>query len=316
MFAFADSQLEGLYQAGLASRICFYAWNYCTMNLIIGWTALLMKLLLAPVAVQDLRPPYLLPALGNLLPSLAVVLLGPIWPSMFEKHWRVINVAVSIFQISAWNHLRPVMLWQQLQLVESSVPGLPQSAIQFKGTSFLIENWYLTCMSLRVAVFPSGFASDILLTSFAFVFTMLGNPGVCKSPQWTAIPTRLSLSDGHLQMIRTASAGMWAILGDPGSSPGLDAIFQSTAHLSCPAVLAFWEVVGWWLTTLFVMVREVLSRRAFLKANVSLLGNGGSRKALLWPLGTVEMLQMCVTAILFTTFMAFILWALALLAFN
>lgn len=316
MFTFADSQLEAVYQGSLASRICYYAWNYCGMNLIIGWTTLLVKVLLAPQAVQDLRPPYFLPVLCNLLPSLVVVILVPLWPTMFKKRWRAINIAVSIFQISTWNYLRPILLWQQLRVVAGSGAGSLQSLVQFQGTSFSIENWYFTCMILRVLVFPTGPASDILLTSFAFVLTILGNPGVCKSPQWMAVPARISFSEGNLMIIRKVSFAMWSFLGGPGSSLGQDVIFQSSGPLSCPAMLSFWEVVGWWLTTLLVFVREVLSRRAFLIANASLLGSGGARKAWLWPWGNVAMVQKCICTFLSICFMSSFLWALALLAIN
>jgi hypothetical protein len=311
IFAFADSQLEGLYQASLASWVSCYAWIYCGMNLI-GWSSVLLKLARASSNLKALCPAILVPALGNMLPSLAVMTLVPLLPAVFRKHWRTINIVVSVLQMSTWNLLRQVLLWQQLRVGKDAGPG-DGAQVRFQGTTFSVENFYFSCMSLRVLAFPTGQVSDLMLTSLAFLLTLHGNPQVCRSAVWDAVPARISFSGKSLMLIQRTTTTMAALFG-ASEDPGL--LIPSPASLTCPAVLGFWEVAGWLFATLLAFMREIVSRRAFLKANAARLGQGGARRALFWPFGHVAMVQRCLCTLLFLFAMSIFLWELVLLAYN
>jgi hypothetical protein len=68
--------------------------------------------------------------------------------------------------------------------------------------------------------------------------------------------------------------------------------------LSCPAVLGFWQVLGWLVACLMVFVAELLRWRAFLRsaAATAFLGPAWAASALKWPFQGLQLLQTLVIA--------------------
>jgi hypothetical protein len=314
LFAFADSHLEGLYQSCVAKWARFYAWWYCGVNLL-GWISLLVKRVRGDAIVLFLRPPLLAAAIGGLLPSLSVVTLSPFFPAFYRKHWRAINIAINIFQTSSWNYVRQILLWQLLKVQQSPGDAMEGFPVQFLGTTFSVENFFLVSILPRVLAFPTGQATDVLLISYAFLLTTAGSPTLCQSKLWNAIPLRVSLSERYVSRLQTLSTAVSALQGTHVAPVRL-ASSATPAALTCPAVLGLWGVVGWVLAIFLVFLREIASRRAFLGSHTSLLGSGGPRKAFLWPLGNVAMVHRCVLAFLFPLTVGSFLWSLVLTVFN
>lgn len=296
---FPCPNLESEYQAYVGSQRWGYVLAFAP-TFFISWFSTFHR------AFKDFRaerfelPPGLLLSMPLFfLPTVALMAFICVWPKAYAKHWRRINAAfmlVHIFSTTSWQW---VMLWQSA--ANEALGG------RFSVQAFMVENCYLTIICLRVLVFPTGQASDIVFTVLGMVTAMAGNASVCASPLFGARPS--SLSPAARSVAQSGCAWLLAMLSAHG-------VIGRCPELTCPAVLAFWQLLGFTVACLLVIVSEVISRRQFLKSSVARLGPALAARAARWPLGGAKIMHNLICAVVGVCVMPAVLMPLALYAFQ
>lgn len=293
VLTFASADLECLYQGQVGAVQRGWAiFQYCHTTL--GWALFAVQYCrasrdqraLLPVSVILLGLPHLLMTVL----FLAALLLKPL---QYEEHRRAI-VAINLgYVASCFRCVRVVTLW--MHKVRS--PGGPVQA--FHG--FFVENAYLTVWWMLVIAHPLGLVPDLFVATAALLVDLGANRLLCGLP---------ALADGMVSMSglplavpqAVATVLMTATAGNPPASP-----------LPCTTALAFWQVAGWWATSVAVFVVEALRRRVFLRSPgvLALLGPAHKDAAKRWPLGNVRKVHSILAVLLGITYAACVFYAIA-----
>lgn len=293
VFKFASPSLEHSYQQFAQNTVATAALTLFTINLV-SWALIWYKLAVTPAAARAKMPPLAPLALGCFVPALATTALIVLRPASYKKRYAAINLALSALQLGYYNHQRAFLLWLQSMHVLSGT---------WRTVShFLVENLFFTLAWLRVLLLPSTPLGDTCLMAVLLLLNLAGNPRICR--EWGGSLLMLSSPSpgGPVKAVFAAAlpqrspASAWAAAS---LRPGRD---------TCDAVLAFWEILGWLWACLVLLVAEVVRRRAFLAANLHLLGPH-AHKAHLWPLGSARLLLKLLCVVLALYNVAALLWA-------
>eukprot|EP00884_Botryococcus_braunii_P021922 jgi/Botrbrau1/8413/Bobra.0237s0033.1 len=243
-------------------------------------------------------PGFVITNLVFILPMIGLAAFICTQHTVYAKHWRAINAAYTFVLMFTTTSVQRLCLWQRAHV------GGRSSTVH----AFALENFFLTVINSRNIAFSAGQAPDLFLTTVSLLLAIAGNQSLCGSELWG--PERVTLSPVISSIPRKASAFLSAFWGYQFS------MVPHNAPLSCPALLAFWQVLAWFIACLVIVLREILSRRAFLKAYGSVYGRAVAAGAQAWPLGSVVMLHKLLFAVLFFLFTANVMWAIAVITFQ
>eukprot|EP00884_Botryococcus_braunii_P006291 jgi/Botrbrau1/15663/Bobra.4_1s0047.1 len=134
---------------------------------------------------------------------------------------------------------------------------------------------------------------------------MSANAALCDSPFGRSLVT---MRPPYLTAARGASVWLSDIAGPLVGGHASDPV------LSCPAALGVWEVVGWLVACLTVLVADILRRRAFLRTPEvqAYLGPSYVAGALKWPFATSVKVQRCALGLFVLLYASSLLWNTAL----
>jgi hypothetical protein len=305
-FTFGSTELEGLYQSYVRGTVGWYAWSFCIVNLS-GWLSFLYKFSTCAPAARATLPPPFVPLISNLLPTVVLATGINLWPHVYAKHYSQINLVISVFQMGVNNYIREMLLWTQ----SDGFLGGPGP----RGTTMLaLENSFVVIMWFRVLTLPSQQFVDFAMVSAILLLNLAGNSHICGSAVFGPAP--VTLSRPVMAVMESVSSRVLTSLL-PGVGPHAGAWTGAAESLPCPAVLAFWEMVGWWISCMLVVVREVGTRRAFLNANKEWLRrNGVTQAAQGWPFGNARLLAHILFSALLLYCIAGFAWAVILTVYS
>jgi hypothetical protein len=201
-------------------------------------------------------------------------------PAVHHKHRRAINGGVRLCLALTFRVVWYILLWERAVRPKTGLGSRLRSLHMF-----VAENMCAPILIQDVLSFPSGQIPDLLLNTLQLLATMHANLSVCAIPRWGH--SMLSMSPSLHVVAQACSDWLSGIQGHFGgwltSAPGL----------SCPAVLGFWQLLGWLVACLMVFVAELLHRRAFLRSAAAMvfLGPAQAAAALNWPFQGLQLLQ-------------------------
>lgn len=284
--------MESAYHKYLVGTSAWPALGMC-VGMIFAWLAFFYKLYCATAVTFGYPEPpsLLLAATANLAPMVALTAVILLCPGVYTRRYPAANFFVQASGYGVTNIVRSGLLW---------ACTIAQGAPHFVR-AFMVENLFLT-QCLRLLFFPSSPACDIALMTAIFLLHLTGNSDICEkwgdkmrtlSPPVTRVTQWLS----DVVLASLGSPVLWA----PEGLPRLQ---------SCTAMLAFWQVVGWWTAVMLILAHEVLRRRAFLDSNARLLQPRFAEAKDRWPFGSPVMLTNCVAVFVGSYLVAAIMWAL------
>jgi hypothetical protein len=305
---FASPALESGYQKCVTNGVAAY-WLAFAPMFTMGWVQVFYRTAASIYTSRrfELPPGLIASIVFFLIPSVWLYGLILLRSNFYKKHWRGIHFAWMCVHVFSTYPFQEVCLWQHTCIAKGTC-GTFGGSKQSWSQVFAVENFYLTTIWLRVIVFSAGQASDFFFTTLSLFLTMSGNTALCTFPvrEW------VSMSPGVLSVAQRGSSWLLTMLA-PGASSGRG---MHASELSCPAVLAFWQVVGWWMACLLIIFREILSRRVYLKSSVASLGPGVAARAVWWPTGSAELLHKLICVFGAVCLGAVLFWAAALQAFS
>jgi hypothetical protein len=303
-FAFADPELEALFRTYEPKQLT--AWMLvCTGTIITGWLLFVIK---APSATEQsgFSPSLELYGVGLLhvlvlTAHLCAILLTPVF---YAKHQRTIKPLLMACIMLTSPFAMETLFWIKFASANRGTPRL--SWLQGLHL-FASENPLLSTMWYLALGFTSGQVPDLAIFTASLIRYFVCTRSLCESPLWGQ--SLVSMSPAYLAAAQVASVGV-ASVGVPyisGYTPG---------HvMSCPAVLGFWALVGWWVACLAVLLAEVMRRRAFLQTHeaLSFLGPAYTAAALQWPFASFEKIMRCYMIFCLLYYSASLIWNTALL---
>eukprot|EP00884_Botryococcus_braunii_P001101 jgi/Botrbrau1/10992/Bobra.0234s0016.2 len=299
MLAFASADLEVLYQKYISNTVSWSACCCCLVT-IFAWLSFFSKASFGTAAARAVMPTVSVPLACNFLPAVALVLLLNLKPQAYIKRYRLLHLLMSVFQMGVTNYVRELFLWMHSGSFQSS---------RHSYHAFLAENFYLSIMWIRVLCFPVDQFCDLSVVTTILLINMAGNTYLCNSPFWGSSP--VTLSRPVMTIMQYISPRLLSVLL-PGAEGHVPDCSASACPASCPLALAFWEIVGWYICCLLVLLRELVTRRAFLAANHQLLSPEHAARAHKWPFGSAMLVSNCVTAVVLLYIIGSLTWALSL----
>lgn len=278
ILAFASPQLEALYQAYQARALNVLTWIVSLGRLAVCFLVLAQSYRKGAVH-PHLRPPFALQLLTHTFPAVVTLVLLCFFPSVYIQHQWAVHVCVSLALLVSYSRMCLVPLW--LRFLDAPPPAA--ASLLQKLQYFANENVYLGTMWYVLGSFPMG-----QLLDHAFVFTTLatslaGNPALCASPLWprpsvTMSPVPLGVAETLSVLLVQAVEPIYPI--------------RISRGLSCPAALAFWQILGSMFALFVSGAIELGRRRAFLRTQEARAFLGSSRSAALltWPWGGVALM--------------------------
>eukprot|EP00884_Botryococcus_braunii_P006304 jgi/Botrbrau1/15675/Bobra.4_1s0055.3 len=304
IFAFADPELEALFQSYESKQLS--AWMLVnTGTIITGWLLFVIKVSKA-TEQSGFSPSPALYGVGLLhvlvlTAHLCAILLKPVF---YAKHQRTIKSLLMACLMFSCSYAWETLFWIKFVSAKRGAPRLSWlQGLQL----FASENPLVSTMWILALGFTSGQVPDLAIITGSLMLYFISTRSFCESPLWGQ--SLVSMSPAYLAAAHMASLGV-ASVGGPyvsGYTPG---------HvMSCPAVLGFWALVGWWVACLAGLVAEVLRRRAFLQTHeaLSFLGPAYAAAALQWPFASSEKIMRCIMIFCLLSYSASLIWNTALL---
>jgi hypothetical protein len=295
IFAFNSPELEALFtnfSSGLLN-----SWTLVsTAALLMGWITFVHKNIMNRHDAADLPPHLLSVCAAHLAVFGAVFAVMLFKPELHFKHRRAIHAALRILLSTTYPFGWFMVLWMR----SVRPPVGPRSLLQ--GLNMLsVENMFITSVLIDLG-YSCGQIPDLLLNTLHMVMAMMSNRAVCASPRWgksmvTMSPVLLTGAEAGSRWLHSIGASVPA-----GCAAG--------GTLTCPAALAFWQVVGWFVGGVTVFVTDVLRRRMFLRSIEvqAYLGPRHAAAALQWPFQSLKQVQTCVVAVLFLCYASSLIW--------
>eukprot|EP00884_Botryococcus_braunii_P003862 jgi/Botrbrau1/13477/Bobra.0082s0074.1 len=298
-FAFASEELEADFQAYQARAMNLLSW-FCASVVFTGYCVFICKFWFLTAEQLALLPPMLRPMVFQFVPTATSLALLAFFPGFYTTHKGAVHLLVQTAIFCAWHSSRQLVLWNLT--IKGSTPG---GSFTKTAQSFLDENLYFSAAWYAVPAFPVGQAGDLVITLAWLLANLVGNPAICASPLWPSNP--VTLFPGPVGAVRRASTWLLAV-ATPLYRGRPDPV------LTCPAMQAFWQVLGSWLTCLAVCIGEVLWRRAFLRtpAAKTRVGPHFAAAALQWPFGSFPLAWKCMSGLFLLTVGHCVVWAVAL----
>eukprot|EP00884_Botryococcus_braunii_P021956 jgi/Botrbrau1/8444/Bobra.0237s0063.1 len=300
IFAFASSDLEGMYQSYLERT-----WNMWTLvhigHMLMGWIVFIQKFTIMYSSVAHLVPVALYTGLLHPASALGLLILMLLAPAFYSKHRRAIYAAIMTSFVFTFRSARVMVLLLRFMRGKSFADSPTQQL-----HSFSVENFYCALIWLLVLAYPVGQIPDTVITTLYLLFDMSGNRFICGMLEGWG-DSLVTMSPGLLRLAQAGSGWL------SGVSHAHVVPHGSGAALSCPAAMGFWQLVGWWLACQIIYVADILRRRAFLRTQEAkaYLGRSLESSALTWPFGRSTMIQTVIFTALAITFYASIIWSIA-----
>jgi hypothetical protein len=223
-------------------------------------------------------------------------------PQFHLKHRRAMNAGIRLCLLAIYPTYWAVLFWMR------SLNSKTEPLSWLQGFHKLaLENKFLSSGWLVPLAFPTGQVPDFVFTTLDLLRAMSSNSAVCASPRWGS--SMVTSSPGPLAVVQALSQWLRCI-----GTPSLEACAAGPA-LSCPAALGFWQVVGWLVNLLTVLVVDVLRRRAFLRSGVAqaYLGPAYVAAATGWPFGSPLLVRNCIMVLIILCYSASLIWSTSLL---
>lgn len=307
LLQFASGDLEGLYEQYLTSSVSPWTLAH-SAHALVGWTMFAHKLVTTPPELREHLPAAW--PIGFLVPVMMGIFLSIIFikPEFYAKHRRALHTGMLCGIVLTLSVAQRVLLW--MRLFNNNRTGMT-SWVQLLQ-SFTTENLYFTLMWIVVVAFPAGQAPCIAIVTAGLLSDMARNTTVCNLPMLG--DSTITMSPRLLAWTHTAS--FWVSLFGPPYP--LVKVADKAASLPCSAVLAFWQVVGWWLACHAVVAADILRRRAFLQSHAALahLGPAYQAAAKHWPFGSGSKTATIIVMSLALTYYSAFMWSIALQAFT
>jgi hypothetical protein len=306
---FGSGELESAYQVYLANHAGGYLLAFLPM-FVFTWAQFLYCIAISGHFTHLSFPPgFLITVVLFMVPTIGHVAFICMCREQYARHWRGINALDQTLKLFSTNAFQSLCIWQ-VSCTAQGVCKIFQKVGESPVNSFARENFYLTNICLANMVFAAGQIPDLIITTCCLFFNMAGSKALCESPHWG--PERVTLS-APLSSIPRRGSLLFLVFFPPSS----DTIkWLPPQELSCPAVLAFWQVVGWWLSCIFIILREILSRRAFLKSTGTTFGPLVASRVAGWPLGDALMVNRLIFMVFFLSFAVGVVWSSAVQVFS
>jgi hypothetical protein len=301
LFAFVDSELEGLYKSYLARRS--NSWAVLGIATVAAlWAALLHKVVTGVNGDDPIPAIWWAISLLQLLTLGAALLVVVYTPSCHINYRRAAHAGCLIFIMITYQFGWILLFWSRFMTVTAE----EKAALQHLQM-FVVENLFTSAIWLMVLALSSGQLSDLMLTTLVLFFAMANNHCACASLGWSHIT--ISWSSSFLAVSRVASVLVSDIAGP------LIGGHASAPIMSCPVVLGIWQLIGWWIACLTVFVADISRRRAFLRTEEARahLGPADAAAALKWPFGSATKSRRCVMVVLVLCYASSLIWNTALL---
>eukprot|EP00884_Botryococcus_braunii_P000808 jgi/Botrbrau1/10728/Bobra.357_1s0029.1 len=307
-FAFADAELEALYRAYVSKSLNPWMLG-CTGTMITGWMLFISKFARAQWEPVEFSPPLELWLVGlehiALLGSNLYALL--LKPALYTKHQHAIKPLVMLCLMLTFPYGREILLWMRSASSKSRA-SIPSALQQLQ--MFALENVLISTMWFLGLAFSSGPVPDLAILTVSLIPFVASNRAICDSPQWGQ--SLVSMSPAYLSGAHAASVWV-AEVGAPFFGG-----YSSSRTMSCPAVLGFWALVGWWMACVALSGAEISRRRAFLRTNEALasVGPAYAAAALRWPFESLEKGKRCFMAFLVLCYATSLIWNTAFPLFE
>lgn len=262
-----------------------------------GWVDFAKKAFTLPINQSDLPWSVWLVGLLHATVSASVIGIVVFNRAFHRRHWRAMNAGMLVAVLTTYQPVRVMLLWMRF------VDARTASHLWLEQLQrFSVENPYATTAWLLMIGLSIGQIPDLLLTTLFLIRDMFSNKAICGCAQWGPAPPAL------VGAARVGSVCLSEVGGPFLGGHGLSAEF------SCPAALAFWQVVGWWVSCVIVFFGDILLRRAFLHTREArmFLGPAYEAAASRWPLGSSAKMQTCGRVLLILCFSACLIWNTAL----
>lgn len=292
IFKFPLPELESEYETFLGSQVGCYSSGLCG-GILFGFVCVILRICAGLHSESFRAPPGLFPSLLlSFIPAGFAAMLIHFRPKFYSRHWRSVNVLWKCFKLLALLHLQQLVLWMQVCNPEGCCE-MPKSGPDNLRTfrMFMTENYYLTIIWSHAFAFVTGQAMDLVFASAGLGLCLASNEAICGSPIWG--PALVSLSPPLVSFAELGSKAFFALLSAHGFPSGL----SPPTQLSCRAVRGFWQIVGWWLFCILMLLREVGSRRAFLHTSASAMEPGPAASIKRWPFSNPLIVQRLACAI-------------------
>lgn len=276
---YADSQRRNVLLAFAPTFICY-------------WSFIFYTLAASPSSRSfNFQPGFFTCVLLHFLPFLCLTAFACASPNQYTQHWRGMHAAYQLLQVFVTVSAQQVLLWVAAMWASrgAEADGTPETngTPDFRLQAFFTENFYFLTAWCRVITFHSGLLSDMIFAVLSMLAAFAGNGSVCRAPLWGSRLTTLSPP-----LRNVAQTGCTCLL----AAPPAHGLIVNCPQLSCPALLAFWQVLGCALACSVALGREVWTRRAFLKSSAVALGPSVAVQAARWPLGSAELVHSLVVA--------------------
>lgn len=299
VFAFSTPELENLFRTYNARLVN-------TWTLINATTVLMGCILFTFKSLRVSRDSKSVPAsmwLSGLLNAFATVSLISLLlfrPAFHKMHQRALNTAVTFFFIITYPVNRSMVLLMKF------VDGRAHSETWLHEFQlFGLENVFTSTTWMATLACSTGQLPDLALATLFMFRAMASNATLCASPEASNLVTMRPV---YLSAARMTSVWVTDIAGPLVGGHASDPV------LSCPAALGIWEVVGWQIACLTVLVTDILRRRAFLRTREVhiYLGPAYLAGALNWPFSSSKQCRRCIMALLVLLYSSSLLWNTAL----
>jgi hypothetical protein len=297
VFAFRSPQLEQLFQASIFGMS--NSWTLvATATVFVGWVTFIQKFLMNG-RDADLLPRGVWSSLALHALSFGAYLTIMLFKPQFHlKHRRAMHACIRLCHLAT---LRPS--WGMLLWMRSLSPKAGPLYWLQGFHKLAVENMFLSSFWMFSLGYPLGQAFDLGYTVVALFTVMFCNGAVCASPRWGT--SMVTTSPGPLAVVQALSPWLICI-----GTPSLEAC-SAGAALSCPAAVGFWEVVGWLIAVLTVLVADVLRRRAFLRSGEAqaYLGPAYAAAATGWPFSSPLLVHRCIMVLIILCYAASLIWS-------
>eukprot|EP00884_Botryococcus_braunii_P006294 jgi/Botrbrau1/15666/Bobra.4_1s0050.1 len=299
VFAFSVPELEALFQTYYSKRQNTWALLTSAMVLL-GYVLFVYKILVFAREGEDVPRWVLWSGMLVVCAVSAVITLMLFKPTFYRMHWQALNAGVIVCTIMTYPGSRMTLLWMK------TLGGKTYSETWLRELeTFAVENLFMATSWMNVVSFPSGPVPDLVLMTLYLIRALASNESLCASRYGHSLVT---MRPASLATARRASVLLTDIAGPLVGGHASDPV------LSCPAALGVWEVVGWLVACLSVLVADILRRRAFLRTREAraYFGPENAASAMRWPFGSSQKSRRCVMAVIFLLYVSSVLWNTAL----
>eukprot|EP00884_Botryococcus_braunii_P006292 jgi/Botrbrau1/15664/Bobra.4_1s0048.1 len=299
VFAFSTPELDTKFKDYDSKRQNTWALLNFAMTLL-GLIVLIYKVLVVVSEGDDVSLRFLWSGLLLFCAASAVTTSMLFKPTFHRMHRRALNTCVVACMIITYPLTRMTLLWMK------TLGGKTYSETWLRELeTFAVENLFMATSWMNVLSYSSGPVPDLGLLTVYLIRALASNASLCASPYGHSLVT---MRPAYLAAARGASVSLTDIAGLLVGGHASDPV------LSCPAALGVWEVVGWLVACLLVLVADILRRRAFLQTREAraFIGQEYAASAMRWPFASPQKSQRCVMVLLVLLYVSSLLWNTAL----